>query len=223
MVARLLVPLSGTRVSLSRKTSKNANELQGCRSVGRVLSWHVLNPGSIPKASQATCGHCWDPSILEESAGGLEIQDRLWLYSESRDSLHYMELYLKKKTVFQDSKFEGLQRSHWLRTPTAHAEGLLVSIPCTYLRFTCTYSPMPGNLMPSSSNCGHCMHMVHMYTVKQNTPMHKVKKNLKIKCFEKKTNSRATCFLCLLCCEQGCQSLDLNSKKAVSALAYAFL
>lgn len=64
--------------------------------MGRVLSWHALNPGSIPNASQATCEHSWDPSILEEPAGGLEVQDCLWLYSESRDTLDYMELYLKK-------------------------------------------------------------------------------------------------------------------------------
>lgn len=174
MVSRLLIPLSRTQVSLSQSCSLIKLPKMQMNSKTVVKSWaqsltphklHVNTPGILAfwRSQQ-------EDQKFKIFGGYIVSPETAWTTWNPIS---------KKKFFFKTADLRGCRdlsgQEHWLLMQRT----LCLPFLAPTGRLTYTYSMVQGNPVPSLSNCGHCLHTVHMHTVKQNTPMHKVKRIFK--------------------------------------------
>lgn len=77
----------------------------GCSSVSRVLNWQAGSLSSVPITAQTGCGGGPLQSHQKEMEKGSEVQSHLWLCSQFKASLNYIQACLKDRWKTKQRSF----------------------------------------------------------------------------------------------------------------------
>lgn len=109
----------------------------GCSSVGRVLNWQAGSPSSVPLSAQTGYGGGHLQSHQQDMEKGSEVPSHLWLCSQFKASLDYIQVCLKDRCKTKQRRFPGITCKisllNWAQSQTLGTESTLNISPwCTH-------------------------------------------------------------------------------------------